>query len=172
MAIYNVLSTNITEILKEWIQNDDLVKLLVDQSKTPFNFDLNSFDRFLLFDDEYIIKKPKLTFPETEQKSYISIYLDRSEMSGKSNVYNYDMNLCIDIVCHIDNWDIEDSEGLSNTRPYMICDIIDNLVRNTKVKSIRGNLVIERPARLFIPNDRFMGYKIHCSLTNPSEMCG
>lgn len=84
-----------------------------------------------LVDQGYIRCQPKLKFGENEEvKSYILISYDN--FTPTSNLHFRDCIVEIDILCHIDAWDL----GNFRQRPIKIMGYIDGILANNRLTGI------------------------------------
>lgn len=168
MGAYARIDENISDILDKIISNETIQKILYFDDPNALKKDLPlNFDKFSLYNSS-VWDIPKIPEPENEQKTLLLMYLKKADKAGSNNVYQYDMTIEINVMSHIDTWKLE--EGLK--RPYIMCDIIDNIVQNAKTKSINGVWKIDRPCNLTWFNTRFIGYQMTAYVTNPSNNCG
>lgn len=85
-----------------------------------------------LVDEGYIRFKPKLTFGENEEvKSYLIITFDNF-VPNTGNEYFRDCVVMIDIICHLDNWDI----GNYRQRPIKIAGYVDGILNQARLSGI------------------------------------
>lgn len=91
-----------------------------------------------LVEKGYIRFVPRITLGESEEvKSYILISYDKFQ-PNKTNEYYRDCTVMIDIVCHIDSWEL----GNYEIRPLKIAGYIDGILNKTKLSGIgRFNFV-------------------------------
>lgn len=119
--------------------SDELKKLLVVNTKDCLSakpdkyFDIiNSKSLKSLKDEGYIRLEPKLKFGEHEEvKSYILISFDNF-VPNKTNPEFRDCTIIFDILCHTDQWDIDNYE----TRPLKIAGYIDGILNGAKLSGI------------------------------------
>ena len=84
-----------------------------------------------MMDQGYIRLKPQLTFGENQQvKSYIVLSYDN--FTQTSNDQFRDCMIEIDILCHIDTWDL----GNFRQRPIKIMGYIDGILANNRLTGI------------------------------------
>ena len=84
-----------------------------------------------LVDEGYIRCQPKLKFGENEEvRSYILISYDN--FTPTSNLHFRDCVVEIDILCHIDAWDL----GNFRQRPIKIMGYIDGILANNRLTGI------------------------------------
>ena len=87
-----------------------------------------------LVDQGYIRMKPKIAMEENQEvKSYIILSFDN--FTPSSNLHYRDCIVEIDIICHIDTWDL----GNFRQRPIKIMGYIDGILADNKLTGI-GNL--------------------------------
>jgi hypothetical protein len=85
-----------------------------------------------LLDEQYIRLEPKITFGEHEEvKSYILISFDNF-VPNKTNPEFRDCTITFNIICHTDQWDIDNYE----TRPLKIAGYIDGILNGAKLSGI------------------------------------
>ena len=88
-----------------------------------------------LVDNQYIRMKPLLKFGENEEvKSYLCISFDNFIPNGTNDHYR-DHIIEIDILCHINQWDL----GNFRIRPLKIAGYIDAILDESKLAGI-GNI--------------------------------
>ena len=85
-----------------------------------------------LVDNQYIRMKPLLKFGENEEvKSYLCISFDNFISNGTNGHYR-DHIIEIDIICHIEKWDL----GNFRLRPLKIAGYIDGILDQAKLAGI------------------------------------
>ena len=118
--------------------SDDLKRLLIINTKDCLTDRTN--ERYLevvndtslgqLTEEGYVRFVPRISLSENEEvKSYILISYDKF-YPNETNSYYRDCVVMIDIICHIDCWDL----GNFETRPLKIAGYIDGILNNTKFK--------------------------------------
>lgn len=120
--------------------SDDLKRLLIINTKDCLTDRTN--ERYLevvndtslgqLTEEGYVRFVPRISLSENEEvKSYILISYDKF-YPNETNSYYRDCVVMIDIICHIDCWDL----GNFETRPLKIAGYIDGILNNTKLSGI------------------------------------
>lgn len=85
-----------------------------------------------LVDQGYLRMKPLIKLGENEEvKSYLCLSFDNFTPNG-TNTYFRDHIIEIDIICHIDKWDL----GNFRLRPLKIAGYIDGILDNNKLAGI------------------------------------
>lgn len=85
-----------------------------------------------MIDEGYLRMKPLIKLGENEEvKSYICLSFDNF-IPNNSNTYFRDHIIEIDIVCHIDKWDL----GNFRLRPLKIAGYIDGILDQSKLAGI------------------------------------
>ena len=118
---------------------NDLKKLLVINKKDCLTSDnpnyLNKVQKKSvkdLFEEGYIRLKPKITFEEHEEvKSYILLSYDNFTPNASNPEYR-DCNVIFDIICHTDEWVLDNYQ----LRPIKIVGFIDGILNETKLSGI------------------------------------
>lgn len=118
--------------------SDRLKRLLVinapdclDESQVQYQEIIDEMNLQDLKDAQYIKNVPKLMFGEHEEmKSYVLLEFDDFTPSG--NPHYRDCTISFTIVCHLDQWELEDYK----LRPYQIAGYIDGLLNETKLSGI------------------------------------
>lgn len=117
--------------------SDKLKKLMVVNTKdclTNPKYDniVQNFDLQRMVDENYILQIPKIKFSEHEEiKSYLLITFDNFISNG-SNTEFRDCIINIDILCHMDYWDLNNYK----IRPLEICGFIDSILNKSKLSGI------------------------------------
>lgn len=102
--------------------------------------------------ENYIITQPRITLAEHEEvKSYIFISFDNF-MNAASNSHYKNCEIHIDVLCHIDTWDLGDYR----LRPIKIAGYIDAILNNAKLTGI-GTLQLLR-VKEYVVNEHLAGY--------------
>nr|DAD62385.1 MAG TPA: hypothetical protein [Caudoviricetes sp.] len=120
--------------------SDDLKRLLIintkdcltDRTNEKYLEVVNDTSLGQLAEDGYVRFVPRISLSENEEvKSYILISYDKF-YPNETNSYYRDCVVMIDIICHIDCWDL----GNFETRPLKIAGYIDGILNNTKLSGI------------------------------------
>ena len=163
MAVYKKVNENIRSIIDFISKNSDLKKLIAYDNGNPLA-ESEPFIHNLINDRVYL--SMKIVTPDTNAKSYISIYKNYSNMGRKNDIYNRNVFINIDVVCHETLWLLDSGD----IRPLLILDAIDSKLTDISIDSIRGNLIFKDCKHLII-NDKFSGYRFIYELTNFSKDC-
>lgn len=176
---YGKLGKNIRNMITSWgevdsdlnLVNEKLFKALINEGKNPFDTDLP--DNFNVSDiiDVNIFTKPKPQAPIGDARAYVCVYMIDSRKSGTNNQEQHDIYLAVDIVSHISQWDVIDTDGGRTERPYILIDILIQLILESEMTSMRGNPVINKPPRIYTPDDKFHGYRMLFEITNSIGGC-
>jgi hypothetical protein len=153
VALLDNLEKNLTDLLISLSDNDNFIKLVSIDNPNALN--QSPSDNFYSLFNERLFLKPKVNMPTSEEETYICIYMGRAERAGGTSKNHNDIPIVIDIMTHLNLWDLEDNK----IRPYRIVDIIYDNFMETKVKSVRGNLEFNN-AELIRYNEKFMGYRM------------
>lgn len=118
--------------------SDKLKRLLVintpdcfDESQYQYTKTINSYSIKKLKDEKYIQVVPRLPlegYPET--KSYIILEFDNVFPSGNPEFTN--KTISFDIICNLDQWELEDSQ----IRPWVIAGYIDGILNHSRLSGI------------------------------------
>lgn len=120
--------------------SDELKRLLLintkdcldDRTNPVYNEKIAKTSVADLMDKDYIRFRPLIAMTENEEvKSYLRISFD-GFMPHKKNVYYRDHIIEIDIICHINQWEL----GNFRTRPTRIAGYIDGILDQTKLAGI------------------------------------
>ena len=85
-----------------------------------------------LHDEGYIRTAPKIKFGENEEvKSYLLFTFDNFAPSATNKHYR-DCTVMIDVICHIDHWDL----GNYRIRPLKIAGVIDSILNGNRLSGI------------------------------------
>lgn len=168
MGAYLTIEKNISDMLEEFCNNENIQKLLSNPEKSALTDSLPiGFNKFNLLNNQ-IYDIPKIPDPVSEQKCFIMAYLYEGKFAGRSNIYQYNMYVDVHVICHIDTWIL----NAGKKRTLQLLHEIDKTVRNTKTQSIRGSWIVDRPAEFLSYNDVFKGYVMRFKVTNKSKSCG
>lgn len=119
--------------------SDELKRLLLintkdcldDRTNAAYNNLIKTTTLSSLIEKGYIRFQPKLNFGENESvKSYLLFSFDN--FAPSVNPYYRDCVIEIDVLCHIDSWNI----GNYRQRPLKIAGYIDGILNNTKLSGI------------------------------------
>ena len=120
--------------------SDELKRLLLintkdcldDRTNPVYNKKISDTSFSNMIDEGYIRMKPLIKMGENEEvRSYICLSFDNF-IPHANNVYYRDPIIEIDIICHIDKWDL----GNFRLRPLKIAGYIDGILDQTKLAGI------------------------------------
>ena len=120
--------------------SDELKRLLLintkdcldDRTNPVYNKKIADTSLSDMIDEGYIRMKPLIKMGENEEvRSYICLSFDNFTPHA-NNVYYRDHIIEIDIICHIDKWDL----GNFRLRPLKIAGYIDGILDQTKLAGI------------------------------------
>lgn len=162
--IFDDLEKNVMTLFGTLSQNDDFKKLV--WYTTP---DALQLETPLIGLGDLMLKNlfpvPKIhPASEGEPKTYVCIHLNRISKAGSNNVYQYNADLIVDVVSHIESWILDEGK----IRPYRLYNIIDEVICNTKIESIRGNLVPSTPMGEIDYSNNYFGYRMTYRFTDSS----
>ena len=121
------------------IKSKQLLRLLIipmkdclsNLTKPDYITAVNNMTLPKLIEEGYIKLAPKIAMPEHEKiKSYIIISFDN--WTETSNPQFRDCTIHFDILCHTDNWVMDNFQ----IRPLKIAGYIDSILNNTKLTGI------------------------------------
>ena len=169
MGVYSKINENIGDMLKSMCANENIQKLLISSLETaltdslPVGFPVEGLDllNYRIFDI------PKSPDPETDTGAYIVAYFNDASFAGENNLNQYNMVVDVLVINHKNSWNLL----YGKKRPLELLDEIDNIIRNTKTSSIRGNWQPYSPAKFIRVNDSFEGYVTKWIVTNFSKEC-
>jgi hypothetical protein len=115
------------------INTPDILTVSGDLNNNPeYTKKINEMSIKKLRDQEYIRLEPRLNFKENnEVKSYILITFDGFSPTDKNDYYR-DCVVMIDVICHVDYWDL----GNFRIRPFRIAGIIDGILNGSKMSGL------------------------------------
>lgn len=127
------MEKDISLIMDKFLSNKNLLKLIYystqDWEKQP---DLNSEQIKQLFEEKTISIIPKIVVNEIPtQKNFIRITFD-DFMPNSNNPFYRDCVMEIKIICHFDNWDLNNFK----LRPYRIAGEIDAMINGQHLTGI------------------------------------
>ena len=118
-------------IMEKILGNKNLLKLLyystADWKNQP---DLTPAQIKSMFDSKQISNVPKI-FIDADKKNYLRINFD-SFAPNSGNPYYRDSVIQIKIICHFEDWDLNDYE----LRPYRIAGEIDAMLQGSHLSGI------------------------------------
>lgn len=161
--IFNIIDSNIDDIFKMIIQNDDIKRLLGNNEKTALSDPVPSKEWF----DDYLFDTPRVPDTTSEVKSFIMIEMDSVSKAGANNIYQFDAEITIDVICHEDVTRLTDGR-----RIYKLLGLIDSRMKDIETDSIKGEFTFSRPCRKMVYSNEFQGYRLSYSVTNMSMNCG
>lgn len=151
--------------------SDDLKRLLIlntkdclrDKTNPKYLEKINKISVADLNELGYIRTRPQIKMGENEDvKSYIIISYDNF-IPNENNNYYRDCIVMIDILCHIDTWEL----GNYQLRPIKIMGIIDGLLNGAKLSGI-GTLDFIGANELVL-NEEMSGYCLMFSATHGND---
>ena len=166
MAVYRDVGTNIKSIIDFIIQDDELKSLLYYKDNDALNNDSSNISIKDLMENN-IYPYPNIVEPEDNVKSFVCIYMKTGLNAGSNNIYQRNVKIYVDILCHEQIWTIND--GL--IRPLLILDDLDTQIPDIKTKAIRTHLSHESTVDIRY-NAKFCGYRLIYEMTNSSKRCG
>lgn len=135
---------------------------LIDYKNPEYNQLINSMDIKSLIEQDYIRLKPKFELTENEDvKSYIHIGFD--SFSATSNLQFRNSVLGIDVLCHLDYWDV----GNYRQRPIKIMGYIDAILNNCRLTGL-GRLQF-LGAQATTLKENFAGYALLYEIVRGDE---
>jgi hypothetical protein len=134
---FKAIPKDLTSIAQKLIQKDDLCKLLFYTTKDAYNKDvLTSDQKEKLLEEEYIQIIPRVQLNEENKiQNYIVLNFDSFNANATNDMY-FDGLFMVDILCHIDNWKINNKFGDLELRPYSIAQIILEICDTQKFSGI------------------------------------
>lgn len=120
--------------------SDELKRLLLintkdcldDRNNPVYNKKIANTSLSDMIDEGYIRMKPLIKMGENEEvRSYICLSFDNF-IPHANNIYYRDHIIEIDIICHIEKWDL----GNFRLRPLKIAGYIDGILDQTKLAGI------------------------------------
>ena len=126
MAYFSDLNTNVKHIKDLLLADQTLCQLLYNSDSVD---DINPVSATPLSDTgvlwfRNIFPLPKAPTPETDRKSILNYYFLQGSPQRRNTGFR-NVELCFDVICHIDCWGINDG-----IRPYYICNRIDAIFNN------------------------------------------
>lgn len=149
--------------------SDDLKRLLMINTKDCLDKSNDNYRKIVentslkeLIEGDYITLTPKLKLKEHEEvKSYIILSFDN--FVSTYNPEYRDCTVFFNIICHLDQWELNDYQ----IRPFKIAGIIDGILNNTKLSGI-GELQFLGLNRLTLTED-LSGYCLMYTATHGND---
>lgn len=134
---FMAIPKDLTSIAQRFIENDNLCKLLFYTCKDVYEKDiLTSEQKEELLKKEYIQILPRVQLNEDNRiQNYIVLNFDQFAANASNNMY-FDGLFTVDVLCHIDNWKINNKFGDLELRPYSIAQIIMEICDTQKFSGI------------------------------------
>lgn len=152
---------DINQICEMFLNNDRLCRLLYRTDSRPLDAtNLTELEKVELLSKKYIRTMPKVTVDD-KTLNYIIISFDNFLPSGNPEFRNND--IVIDIICHYDQWMIQD--GL--LRPYRIAGEIDSMLNGGRFSGI-GTLSFSKASQLMV-NGEYGGIGLEYSATHGED---
>lgn len=162
MNIFESIDSALDDIFKFIVEEDDIKRLLGNNSKNALTESVPNKDWF----KDYLFDSFRVPDVTSEIKTFIMIEMSSTDKSG-SNLYQFDAEIVIDVICH------EDVIRLSNGRRLLkILALIDSRMKDVHTKSIKGKFTFSSPCRKIIYSNEFQGYRLSYSISNTSVNCG
>lgn len=118
---FSKMGKQLQDILIKLLQDDDIIRLLVDKSDNPLSYVIpDDFDRYSLLRTQLYTQ---VYMPPTDSEQVVVCAFYNGGGIGGNSTYYKKNKLTIAIVIHRDLWDVED--GL---RAYLLADRIDYLL--------------------------------------------
>lgn len=169
MAVFETLAENLDDIMTMLITNDDVKRLLVNNSRNALNEPVPAIPISDYF-DKYIFDVQKLHSITDEVKTFICAEFVNARPSGGDNIDFYNVDLQVDILTHYDaTWKLDGKKK----RIYTLSDIVDIEIKKLEIDSIRGSFVPSGWSKVYYDSDgTFQGRRLSYSITNESVDCG
>jgi hypothetical protein len=162
MAYFNELSNVINKMIEIILSDQELCKLIYYSEYNPLNQPTITDSSILLFDK--IFPFPKQPGLQQEKGSLINTYFLSSKPWSGNSGFKKEL-VCVDILCHLDNWKIE-----NGIRPYEISKRLDFLFNNKNIKEISNNRVYFDSWTNIRYSDYFYGFRLVYMITNDSNV--
>lgn len=162
MALFGKVENDIVNIFIKLSANQDFLKLI--SNDTP---DALSESPSMTFGDLINVRLtlyPKIFIPESEQGSFVNIYMQKVSKLGQNNTYQYDMFYIVDVMSHLDIWTLTDNK----VRPYRLVDNIHDDLEDTNINGIRGKLTFQK-CDYMVYSKNFTGYRLIYKLTRTNK---
>ena len=148
--------------------SDFLKRLLIidkpdclDKSQAQYSKIIDDYDLRKLKEEQYITNTPRVMLRNHEdKKSYITLEFD--DFVPTENNWYRDCTISFTILCHLDDWELNDYK----LRPHQIAGYIDGILNNAKLSGIgtlqfNQQLCMYSQARLGLFNNKnYCGYYI------------
>jgi len=153
MAVFKNAESNIIALLLTLSEDKDFLRLIsIDTADALSKEPTKSFYDLL---NDRISMKPKTVSPTVEKGTFLNCWIKSANKAGVNNIYQYDTIIVIDIMSHLDLWQLDDNL----VRVYRLGDIIDDGMIRAKINSLAGEAILESPT--FIPySENFQGFRL------------
>lgn len=134
---FKAIPKDLTSIAQRLIKNENLCKLLYYTCRDAYSKDnLSSELKEQLLEEEYIQIVPRVRLNEENKiQNYMVLNFDDFNLNADNPMY-FDGLFTVDILCHIDNWKINDKFGDLELRPYSIAQIVMEICDRQKFSGI------------------------------------
>lgn len=160
-ATFSAAQKDLFSIVQKFIENKNLNKLLYYQTKDALKKEDLTSEQTVSLIHKNIRVVPKLPVEE-EENSYIIITFD-SFVTNANNPEFRDNVITFDIICHLDNWLMENYQ----LRPYMIMGEIDKMLNKKKLNGI-GTVNFLSANQLLLSSE-LAGYSLMYTVVNDAE---
>lgn len=157
-STFQTAEKDLFNIVNKLLGNHNLKKLLYYPTKDALSQPFLSQQQSLELIHKNIRVVPQLSVDE-EVESYIIITFDNFMPNGNNPEFRDNM-ITFDIICHMDNWVMENYQ----LRPYKIMGEIDGMLNECKLNGIgTANFV---GANQLLLNDKLAGYSLMYRVIN------
>lgn len=146
------IDKDLSIIIEKMLKNERLKKLIYYNSPDALNRENLSDKESISLINKNIKIIPKIQVDD-EIINYILISFDNF-MLNKSNPEFRDNTISFDIICHLEQWQLEDSQ----LRPYRIAAEIDSMLDKEKLTGL-GRLEFAGAAQIIL-NEKFAGLSL------------
>lgn len=163
MAYFSDLNDNLNFVVSKVLENQDLCKYLYYNVADPLlQPDIPDTRSTLLMDN--IFPLPKDPGLIEDQMSILNIYFPFVKPYTPNSGFRK-IELCFDIMCHLDLWNIDDG-----IRVYCIANQIDSMFNNKFYGELSFNANFFDRAAIRKFSDRFYGWQVIYQISNDSNV--
>jgi len=162
LSFFKDLNSKIIKIIEILESNQDLCKYLYYPNNDPLSEP--NIDDTSILTMKNIFPLPKDTNAITDKISLINVYFQSSKPYRNNSGFR-EIYLCIDVMCHLDLWLID--EGI---RAYCICNKIDEIFNNQHISDLSINNIYFENSQVSYYSDYYYGYKMVYKLSSESNV--
>lgn len=159
---FRELNIIVNTIISMILQNQELCKMIYYDVEEPLS--QPDFTTSVLPYSQ-IFPLPKTPDAKIEKSTILNVYFEKAK-HWKDNLGFKQEYLIIDIICHLDKWNM----GNGELRPYSISQKLDEMLNDKYIENVSTNRVLFDGWDIMKYSDYHYGYRMYYCLTNNSNV--